>query len=36
MLLGLTKPDSGSVTLFGRSPSEAIMDGAIGAMLQTG
>jgi ABC-2 type transport system ATP-binding protein len=36
MLLGLTTPDSGSVSLFGRPPSEAIMDGAIGAMLQTG
>jgi ABC-2 type transport system ATP-binding protein len=36
MLLGLTTPDSGSVTLFGRSPDDAILDGAIGAMLQTG
>jgi ABC-2 type transport system ATP-binding protein len=36
MLLGLTTPDAGSVSLFGRAPSEAIMDGAIGAMLQTG
>jgi ABC-2 type transport system ATP-binding protein len=36
MLLGLTTPDAGSVSLFGRPPSEAIMDGAIGAMLQTG
>jgi ABC-2 type transport system ATP-binding protein len=36
MLLGLTTPDSGSVSLFGRPPSDAIMDGAIGAMLQTG
>ena len=36
MLLGLTTPDSGSVSLFGRPPSEAIKDGAIGAMLQTG
>jgi ABC-2 type transport system ATP-binding protein len=36
MLLGLTTPDSGSVSLFGRSPERAIQDGAIGAMLQTG
>jgi ABC-2 type transport system ATP-binding protein len=36
MLLGLTTPDSGSVSLFGRPPGEAILDGAIGAMLQTG
>jgi ABC-2 type transport system ATP-binding protein len=36
MLLGLTTPDSGSVSLFGRSPDRAIQDGAIGAMLQTG
>jgi ABC-2 type transport system ATP-binding protein len=36
MLLGLTTPDSGSVSLFGRSPDAAILDGAIGAMLQTG
>jgi ABC-2 type transport system ATP-binding protein len=36
MLLGLTRPDSGSVTLFGRPPSEAVDAGAIGAMLQTG
>ena len=36
MLLGLLEPDSGSVSLFGRPPVEAIQDGAIGAMLQTG
>jgi len=36
MLLGLTEPDGGSVTVFGRSPNEAIADGAVGAMLQTG
>jgi ABC-2 type transport system ATP-binding protein len=36
MLLGLMRPDSGTVSLFGRSPSEAIDAGAIGAMLQTG
>jgi ABC-2 type transport system ATP-binding protein len=36
MLLGLTTPDSGSVSLFGRAPDAAVKDGAIGAMLQTG
>ena len=36
MLLGLTKPDRGDISLFGRSPREAIDAGAIGAMLQTG
>src|SRR3954452_6944904 len=36
MLLGLTAPDSGSVSVFGRSPAEAIDAGAVGAMLQTG
>jgi ABC-2 type transport system ATP-binding protein len=36
MMLGLLRPDSGSVSLFGRSPEASIADGAIGAMLQTG
>jgi ABC-2 type transport system ATP-binding protein len=36
MLLGLLAPDAGSVSVFGRSPSQAIAHGAIGAMLQTG
>jgi ABC-2 type transport system ATP-binding protein len=36
MLLGLLAPDEGTVSVFGRSPSEAIAHGAIGAMLQTG
>jgi ABC-2 type transport system ATP-binding protein len=36
MLLGLTKPDAGTVSVFGRTPQDAIADGAIGAMLQTG
>jgi ABC-2 type transport system ATP-binding protein len=36
MLLGLTRPDRGSVSLFGLSPADAIKAGAIGAMLQTG
>jgi ABC-2 type transport system ATP-binding protein len=36
MLLGLLKPDEGSVSVFGRPPAEAVAQGAVGAMLQTG
>ena len=36
ILLGLTRPDAGSVSLFGRSPDDAVHSGMIGAMLQTG
>lgn len=36
MLLGLSKPDSGDVRIFGMTPAEAVSRGAIGAMLQTG
>jgi ABC-2 type transport system ATP-binding protein len=36
MLLGLLEPDAGSVSLFGRTPSDAVAAGAVGAMLQTG
>ena len=36
MLLGLLPPDSGGVSVFGRTPGNAISQGAIGAMLQTG
>jgi ABC-2 type transport system ATP-binding protein len=36
MLLGLTRPDGGSVTLFGSPPAAAVDRGAVGAMLQTG
>jgi ABC-2 type transport system ATP-binding protein len=36
MLLGLTRPDAGEVTVFGRSPEQAIRDGLVGAMLQSG
>ncbi len=36
MLLGLLPPDSGTVSLFGMRPADAIKLGAIGAMLQTG
>jgi ABC-2 type transport system ATP-binding protein len=36
MLLGLLDPDAGSVSVFGRSPADAVAAGAVGAMLQTG
>jgi ABC-2 type transport system ATP-binding protein len=36
MMLGLTRPDRGHVVLFGRPPEEAITNGAVGVMLQTG
>src|SRR5262245_18364941 len=36
MILGLTRPDHGTVTVFGKSPTQAIEAGAVGAMLQTG
>jgi ABC-2 type transport system ATP-binding protein len=36
MLLGLTRPDAGAVSVFGRSPADAVKAGTIGAMLQTG
>jgi ABC-2 type transport system ATP-binding protein len=36
MLLGLTRPDVGTVTVFGASPREAVAAGTIGAMLQGG
>ena len=36
MILGLTRPDAGSVSLFGMSTSEAVKAGAVGGMLQTG
>ncbi len=36
MLLGLTAPDGGTVSLFGMEPTAAVDAGAIGAMLQTG
>jgi ABC-2 type transport system ATP-binding protein len=36
MLLGLARPDEGSVSLFGGTPEEAIAAGRVGAMLQTG
>jgi ABC-2 type transport system ATP-binding protein len=36
MLLGLSRPDSGSVSLLGRAPSDAVEAGLVGAMLQAG
>ena len=36
MLLGLSRPDAGDLTLFGVTPAEAVRAGAVGAMLQTG
>ena len=36
MVLGLTRPDSGRVSLFGMSPARAVAAGAVGGMLQTG
>jgi ABC-2 type transport system ATP-binding protein len=36
MVLGLTRPDSGSVSLFGMPPAKAVAAGAVGGMLQTG
>ncbi len=36
MLLGLARPDGGTVSVFGRTPADAVAAGAVGAMLQTG
>ncbi|WP_084557824.1 ABC transporter ATP-binding protein [Hamadaea tsunoensis] len=36
LLLGLITPDAGQVTIFGRTPREAVVAGAVGAMLQSG
>ena len=36
MLLGLSKPDAGSVAVFGLPPARAVAAGRIGAMLQVG
>jgi ABC-2 type transport system ATP-binding protein len=36
MLLGLSEPDAGAVSVFGRSPHNAVAAGEVGAMLQTG
>jgi ABC-2 type transport system ATP-binding protein len=36
MLIGLARPDGGTVSLFGRTPTEAVRAGTIGAMTQSG
>jgi ABC-2 type transport system ATP-binding protein len=36
MMLGLTRPDEGTVSIFGAPPSVAVRSGWVGAMLQTG
>jgi ABC-2 type transport system ATP-binding protein len=36
VILGLARPDSGTVTVLDRSPREAVSRGLVGAMLQTG
>jgi ABC-2 type transport system ATP-binding protein len=36
LMLGLLRPDSGRVTVFGGSPTDAIARGRVGAMLQEG
>ena len=36
MILGLARPDAGSVSVFGRTPSDAVKAGLVGGMLQTG
>jgi ABC-2 type transport system ATP-binding protein len=36
MLLGLTEPDAGAVTVFGKSPRDAVDAGLVGGMLQSG
>ena len=36
MMLGLTRPDTGTVSVFGRTPAAAVRAGWVGGMLQTG
>src|SRR5262245_20950197 len=36
LLLGLTRPDGGAISVFGMPPAQAIGRGAVGATLQTG
>ena len=36
LMLGLSRPDAGEVSVFGRAPREAVDAGMVGAMLQTG
>jgi ABC-2 type transport system ATP-binding protein len=35
MMLGLTTPDAGEVEIFGRTPRKSVLEGSIGAMLQS-
>jgi ABC-2 type transport system ATP-binding protein len=36
MMLGLTRPDRGEAAVFGQAPAEAIAQGRVGALLQSG
>lgn len=36
MILGLARPDAGSVEVLGRKPQQAVTQGLVGAMLQSG
>jgi ABC-2 type transport system ATP-binding protein len=36
MILGLARPDSGTAAVFGRTPKDAVKQGLVGGMLQTG
>src|SRR5262245_27998277 len=36
MLLGLVRPDSGAVRVYGGTPTDAITKGQVGVMLQSG
>ncbi|OZE95947.1 ABC transporter ATP-binding protein [Rhodococcoides fascians] len=36
MMLGLAKPDTGTARVFGRPPAEAIADGRVSAVMQSG
>jgi len=36
MLLGLQRPDAGRITVFGRTPTDAVKAGLVGGMLQVG
>jgi ABC-2 type transport system ATP-binding protein len=36
MLLGLKVPDAGSISLFGGTPRQAVLNGRVGVMLQSG
>ncbi len=36
LILGLTEPDGGSITVFGSDPTVAVRAGRVGAMLQSG